>query len=285
MSVHFKLNMSGHKINHFLLLYKPNCPTLDIMVVKTRFADIAQHLREAIRTGHFELGCVLPTELELCAHYKTSRHTIRAALQELQLQGLVSRRKNAGTRVVSKTSLPGFKQSLASIEDLVQFGEQYSRIEQQLVRIATDTKLSVLLRCTKGKAWLRITSIRLDNQLSLNRKSPGKPIALTEIYVAPRHEGLERLIHESPNILVSRQLEMHFGEHITEITQDICAVPLPELVAKRLGVEPNAPGLRILRHYLNQDGQAVEISVTHHPAELFSLRSRLERAGATDKTY
>jgi DNA-binding GntR family transcriptional regulator len=68
---------------------------------KPHFADIARNLIEGIISGRFPVGSLLPTELELCAQYATSRHTIRAALHELQQLGLVSRRKNVGTRVES----------------------------------------------------------------------------------------------------------------------------------------------------------------------------------------
>lgn len=252
-------------------------PTLDAMTAKPRFSDIAHHLREAIRTGHFAVGSVLPTELELCAHYQTSRHTVRAALQELQQQGLVSRRKNAGTRVESATPSVGFHQSLASIDDLVQFGATHSRVVQQIDRIATPAALARLLDCAEGTPWLRIASLRLDGQGPGSKKPQGEPIGWTEVYVAPDYDGLEERVRESPATLVSTLLETHYGQHIKEMTQDLCAVPLPDSVARRLGVEPQAPGLRIVRHYLNQQGETVEISVTHHPAERFSLRTRLTR--------
>jgi GntR family transcriptional regulator len=253
------------------------------MIAKTRFSDIAQHLRDAIRTGHFVVGSVLPNELELCTHYQTSRHTIRVALRELQQQGLVSRRKNAGTRVESVTPTAGFQQSLASIEDLVQFGQQHSRIGQQLNHVVADAVLSKLLSCPKGTPWLRITSVRLDDILVKSKKKKGEPIGLTEIYVAPDFDGLELLVRGAPDILVSTQLETHYGLHIQEITQHLCAVPLPETVARHLKLPAQSPGLRIVRHYLNPQGEAVEISVTHHPAERFSLRTRLKRAGALEK--
>ena len=246
---------------------------------KPHFSDIARHLREAIRTGHFVVGSLLPTELELCAHYQTSRHTIRAALQELQQQGLVSRRKNAGTRVESATPTAGFQQSLASIEDLVQFGATHSRVVQHIERVSINAAQASLMSCTEGSSWLRIASLRLDGQRDESGEPQGEPIGWTEVYVAPGHEGLEARVRESPGMLVSTLLEMHYGQHIKEMVQDLRAVPLPAAVARRLGVEPQEPGLRIVRHYFNRNGEVVEISVTHHPAERFSLRTKLTRAG------
>ena len=46
-------------------------------VPKANFSDIARHLTDAIVSGHFGVGTLLPTELALCKHYATSRHTVR----------------------------------------------------------------------------------------------------------------------------------------------------------------------------------------------------------------
>jgi len=247
---------------------------------KPRFADIAQHLREAIRAGHFALGSVLPTELELCSHYGTSRHTIRMALQELQQLGLVSRRKNAGTRVESSTATTGFQQSLASIDDLVQFGAAHSRVLQQMGEVVANAALARILGCAEGTRWLRIASVRQQHKTqgtSREPATPGEPIGLTEVYVAPGYKGLQARVRASPDTLVSTLLETHYGQHIQEVVQDMRAVSLPAAVACSLGVAPDSPGLRIVRQYLNTQGQVVETSVTHHPAERFSLRSKLTR--------
>ncbi|MBP6646891.1 MAG: GntR family transcriptional regulator [Burkholderiaceae bacterium] len=256
------------------------------MTPKPRFSDIAAHLREAIRTGHFAVGSVLPTELELCSHYNTSRHTIRAALTELQQLGLVSRRKNAGTRVESAQPTSGFQQSLASMDDLVQFGASHSRAVLQVAEITVSAAVAHLLGCEEGSRWQRITSLRLKSGavqkregLATTNQVPTEPIGLTEVYVLPRFEGLERLVRQSPDVLISSLLESHYAEHIAEVTQDLCATALPTAVAQKLGVEAQSPGLRIIRRYVNAGSQTVEISVTHHPAERFAMRTRLVRAG------
>ena len=61
---------------------------------------------------------LLPTELDLCEHYGASR--------QLQDQGLISRKK-AGTRVEAAVPTSGYRQSLASLEDLIQFGAAHIR--------------------------------------------------------------------------------------------------------------------------------------------------------------
>jgi len=117
---------------------------------RPHFADIARELTEGIASGRFPVGSYLPTELELRDHYQTSRHTVRAALHELQQLGLVSRRKNAGTRVESMQPRNDFRPSLASVDDLVQFGSEHLRLVQSTQHIEASARLAKTLRCAQG---------------------------------------------------------------------------------------------------------------------------------------
>ncbi|MGM2880247.1 GntR family transcriptional regulator, partial [Bacillus cereus group sp. BC57] len=86
-----------------------------------RYAQVARDLSERIASGEYAVGGLLPTELELCERYGVSRHTVRAAIAELQQSGLVSRRKKVGTRVEAAQPHAHYRQALTSLEDLVQF--------------------------------------------------------------------------------------------------------------------------------------------------------------------
>ena len=99
---------------------------------QTRYAQVARDLAEGIASGRFPVGSLLPTELELAEHYGASRNTVRAALRELQELGLVSRRKKAGTRVEAASASSGYRPSLASIEDLIQFGAAHVRVVRKI---------------------------------------------------------------------------------------------------------------------------------------------------------
>jgi GntR family transcriptional regulator of arabinose operon len=66
-----------------------------------KYRQVYEDLHSAIRTGAFQPGERLPSEAELGEHYNTSRITVAKALNELQLQGLVSRRAGSGTHVLA----------------------------------------------------------------------------------------------------------------------------------------------------------------------------------------
>ena len=244
---------------------------------KPHFTHIADHLKQGITSGHFSVGSLLPTELELRDHYQTSRHTVRMALLELQKLGLVSRRKNVGTRVESATPQVGFQQSLASVEDLVQFGATHSRVVREVEQIQAKDGLARLLGCAEGAPWLRISSLRMEGA---EADLPDLPIGWTDVYVDPAYTGLAALVEESPEVLVSTLIEQHYGRRVAEIVQQVQAVEVPAAMAERLQIPPGAAALQIVRRYLDADGQAIEITVTTHPADRFSLTMRLQRADA-----
>ncbi|MDM0040473.1 GntR family transcriptional regulator [Variovorax sp. J22G21] len=246
--------------------------TLEPAPQKANFSNIARHLTDAITSGHFAVGALLPTELELCRHYGTSRHTVRAALAELQQLGLVSRRKNVGTRVVSMKPRPSFRPSLASVDDLVQFGAEHLRAVQSIEQETVTGELAKELGCGDGTPWLRISSLRMVGD------EGAMPIGWTDVYVDPRYAEIGDLVRASPDTLISSLIEERYDRHIAEIHQDVRAFTITDgVMAGRLQVEVGASALKIVRRYLDAEGEVFEMSVSVHPADRFSVSMRLRR--------
>ncbi len=236
------------------------------------YADIARHLTEAITSGHFAVGSLLPTELELCAHYGASRHTIRAALTELQAQGLVSRRKNIGTRVESAESRSGFRPTLASVDDLVQFSSHQIRRVETVGEVALDEAVARDLRCAAGTRWLRLSSLRLDAE------GDRLPVGWTDVYVEPAYAEVAEMVRQEPGTLVCALIESRWGRRVAEIRQDIhAALNTDPVMAERLQLAPGAVVLKVIRHYLDADGIAYEMSVSIHPADRYWVSLRLQQ--------
>lgn len=63
------------------------------------YQEIARDLRRKIKSGELEQGSRLPTEDELMALYRASRNTVRGALRELSIRGLVETFHGKGTFV------------------------------------------------------------------------------------------------------------------------------------------------------------------------------------------
>jgi len=65
------------------------------------YRPIYDKIRDRLTSGDFAAGTLLPTEDQLCEEYKVSRYALREALRLLERQGLIERRRGAGTRVLS----------------------------------------------------------------------------------------------------------------------------------------------------------------------------------------
>jgi GntR family transcriptional regulator len=239
---------------------------------RPHFADIARDLTEGIASGHYPVGSYLPTELELRDHYQTSRHTVRAALHELQQLGFVSRRKNAGTRVESAQPRNDFRPSLASVDDLVQFGSEHLRLVQSTEEVVATGKLAKTLQCSNGTHWLRVSSLRIDG----NKESP--PVGWTDVYIDPAYTEVAQAARAQPDTLISSLIEARYGRCIAEIQQGVRAVLVSQEMADRLQVAIGTAALEIVRRYLDAAGETFEVSISVHPAERFSVSMRLKRS-------
>ncbi|HHW82223.1 MAG TPA: GntR family transcriptional regulator [Actinomycetales bacterium] len=79
----------------------------------------AQHLRAAISAGDYTAGGRLPTEFELAKQMGVSRSTVRAALQELAVHGLVRTEHGVGTFVVEQPVVRAGLEKLDSITESI----------------------------------------------------------------------------------------------------------------------------------------------------------------------
>src|ERR1700754_695688 len=131
-------------------------------MANVKHAEMTRDLVEGIANGKYPVGSLLPTEFELCDRYEASRYTVRLALQELQDLGLISRRKNVGTRVEATRPVAGFTQSIATVDELAQFGATHVRDVHSVDTIVADLALAKEMGCAGGTRWLRISSLRMD---------------------------------------------------------------------------------------------------------------------------
>jgi len=239
---------------------------------KSTCAELTSDLEDGITSGRFPVGSLLPTEFALCEQYGASRYTVRLALQELQDLGLISRRKNVGTRVESAKAAVGFTQSIATVDELAQFGATHVRVVHEVEPIVVDLALAKVMGSVGGTRWLRISSLRMDGA-----KKP-RPVCWTDVFVDPSYTDLPSLARSSPEALISSLIETRYGRRIARIHQDVRAVILTPKLAELLKAEAGSAGLQIVRRYLDASGETFEVSVTTHPADRFTFTMQMERS-------
>ena len=234
--------------------------------------DLARMLAEGITSGQFAVGSLLPTEFELCERHGLSRYAVRKALDELQELGLISRRKNVGTRVEASTPAAGFTQTIATVADLAQFGAEHVRVVRAIDEVVADLAQAQELGCPGGTRWLRISSLRME----AGKKA--RPLGWTDVYVEPTYAEVGALVRASPETLVSSLIESRYGRRIARIRQDIQAVLMPKELGAELGVEAGTAALKMVRRYCDSADAVFEVSVSWHPADRFMFSMDLNRS-------
>ncbi len=239
-----------------------------------RHAEIARDLRATIADGTWPVGTVLPTEMELCSRYGVSRHTIRIAVADLAESGLVTRRKRLGTVVQANHPVRSYRQIVASVDDLVQYGADHVRSVRRTGLIKAGPMLAQALDCATGTQWFCVSSLRFD------RITGQVPLGLTDVYIDPTHAEVGELARRSPSRLISSFVAERTGQRIARIKQTVMAALIDQRLSSILKADAGTPALRIVRHYLDDDGRLFVGSVSVHPAERFEVSSTLVRTSS-----
>ncbi|QHJ01265.1 GntR family transcriptional regulator [Xylophilus rhododendri] len=243
------------------------------------YVQIARDLAARIASGELAVGSVLPKEVDLAVTLGVSRHTLRAAIQELEQLGLVSRRRKLGTRVEAREPSGHYRQALSSLEDLIHYGQAHGRVLQSTRTVVADRALARQIGCAAGSTWLKISFMRLDGA------AEPKPIGWTDVYVDAEQGDVSSLperVAGSPDVLVATLLETHYGRRVAQVRQDVHGALVPAELAEALQAEAGTPALRIVRRYLDEAGRLIDLSITLHPADryVFSMQLTREQASA-----
>lgn len=230
---------------------------------------LANRLAQRIASGRYPLGSLLPTELALSQSEQVSRNTVRAALNELKTRGLIDRQPHNGTRVISVGGARNFHQKLSTIRDLDEFGHNYGRRVTDIDFVTADRRLANAINCPIGTTFLRFVNTRTS-------KDPEDPaVVCTKVFINSTYGKVVAQAREHPETLIITFIEELFHKHCVQVKQSIQAVALPGDVAKLLGATAGEPALRILRHYLDNKGKVLEISVSYHPGRRYAFNMTL----------
>ncbi|MEM7327635.1 MAG: GntR family transcriptional regulator [Pseudomonadota bacterium] len=228
-----------------------------------RYRQIAEQFRKAITSGKYKAGDALPTEMEICETHKVSRHTARDALRILTDDGLIERRRGAGT-VVAARGTPAFAQPIGDFDSILQYARD-AHFEITTTQIADSD--------TRDRLGLTGSYVQL---IGFRRVADQPPQAITAVYiradVAPDAATIEGLKGS-----ISEWIEAHNQVSVERVVQRMEAVALNQSQAKRLNVSTGFPALRTVRRYRGGDGEILLLSESLHPAGRFAYEMRLDR--------
>ena len=229
------------------------------------YQSLAERLSQLIREGVYPVGAMLPSEAELRARFKLSRHTVREAIRMLQEAGMVSRHQGVGTRVERARGAPRYVQTLVGVSDLWQYVQDTSRVTLAIRDVAPE---NARVELPGKRAWRMLEGVR-------HAGNGGLPVSWTQIHVHPRYgDVLEET--GANTIPVYSLIERRHGVRAKSLRQEITAVSISADIAVLLQVAPGTPGLAIVRHYLGEDDEVFEATLSIHPGERYRYAMQLD---------
>jgi GntR family transcriptional regulator len=212
------------------------------------YFQLKQLLEERVERGDWQPGDMLPTEKQLQEQFDLSRTTVRQALRELELDGLVTRYRGRGTFVakpkVTHSPAPNYSLSNYLIQQGMRPGWKILSIEM----IPATTELGEKLNLEAGTEVHCLRRLRLAND---------EPIGYHTAYVAPAFADAidDSNLAEGGSLRYLRSrghLDGSLADRIIE------AVGANEEEAELLGVEKGAPMLLIKRIVISHNGHPIE---------------------------
>lgn len=229
------------------------------------YQQIARDLRARIASREFAAGTYLPTEEKLCAHYQVSRFTIREALRQLQAEGLIARRRGAGTLIRHEDARPQPpEQPEADLEAVFGGILQPGRFGGATT-LTADERLAQRFGCAIGSRWTVRSAVCAS------------PSMLAEIYL-PEH--LKRLsVHLKPGHEPVWQQLKALGEPLARVRMKAQSVTPTQSEARLLGVAALSPCLRVIYTCFDPEEQLLACAVHLYPGHSYTCEIDLPADG------
>ena len=196
------------------------------------YIQLMEILKEKVQTGVWAPGDQIPGEQDLCEMYGVSRTVVRQSLLELELEGVVNRRKGKGTFIALPKISEGLVQKLTGFyQDMVERGlKPGTKVLHQNV-VPANEKVARFLNINPDDQVIDILRLRSINE---------EPIQLVTTYVPFEIcPGLAQV--DLTNLSLYEYLERECGIFIAKGRRYIEAVLANETEAGLLGIERGAP--------------------------------------------
>jgi GntR family histidine utilization transcriptional repressor len=227
---------------------------------------IREDIESRIMSGAWPPGHRVPFEHELMAQYGCSRMTVNKVLSALAANGLIARRRRAGSVVAA----PSTERAVLDIQDFAleaaRAGASY-RFEILRLRIEPlDAAAAQRTRLPPGSEVLAITTLHLMDDL------PGAhEQRLINLATVPEARE-ERFKDVPPGTWLLRRVPWTDAEHVVR------ALGADRSVARRLQIETGAPCLVLERRTWQADALVTEARITY-PGERHHLVGRFSPRG------
>lgn len=220
----------------------------------TRYLQLYHHLARELAEGRFAPDEPLPSEPDLVRLHRVSRTTVRRALDRLEQEGRIARRRGSGTYARAHREDPPLMLALQELCDLRARGGVAKTLESGIAAVPRGlqtrhdtlgqrTRVTRRLRSRRGEAF-QLETIYLCNVEDNGNGHSGK---------------IQRVLHE------------------------IGAIAADGETARLLRVTAGTPLLRVKTEFHGKDGCLLAVGDTVIRCDRAGIQTEMERDGRTER--
>lgn len=236
------------------------------------YVALRDHLESEIRKGVYRPGQQLPTEHELMTLTKLSRHTVRSALDELRLQGMITRVPGKGTFVSTASPSAPTARVIGSAASLFGF-DLTGRVQivEQPSRVGADVQPD-----DRAAAAELDQDPRELGRVSYVRHVGNSPLGLWTIWLPPHiYDQIEddlRRMEAEPKSSVTRLVAGGAKLDAQRAAQLMTAEAASPLVATSLSIAEGDPLLVVQRTYFDAQDTPFEHMLVRYVPRHYAYR-------------
>ncbi len=216
------------------------------------YVQLKEILHEQIRTGVWNPGDRIPSEMDIRGHFAVSRATVRQAIIELEQEGLLVRQQGRGTFVCKPKIEWTLRNFYSYTRDLTERG------------LHPETRLlifEIVLRKTIAREVFALGEQEPLIKLVRLRLAAGDPLMLETTYL-PECFVPELTEEEVRAQALYTLLEEKYGMRLVRARESFEPILIDEFASKMLEVPKGSPALYLERVGALADGRCVELSQT-----------------------
>lgn len=221
---------------------------------------LARTILGLIENGEIRGGQALPSERDLAAATGYSRVTVRNAIEELFRDGLVAKKRGAGTYVSTQIAQP-LSVLIGFTADMARRGASSSSIILKRIIGLPRSDEMLKLGLSPNEPVLRLSRVR---------RSEGEPLAIEHAVVPAAVVEIEQ-IEESLYAAMKAT-----GNMPVRALQRLRAASADEKEAELLDVAPGAPILHIERLSYLENGKCVELTKSAYRGDRYDFIAELK---------
>ncbi len=259
--------------NNIKKLFKKNNISPDNK--KPLYQQIKNLIKHYILSGILEESTLLPTEKELCEIYNVSRSTIRQAMDLLEEEGLVIRRRGKGTFVAEKK----IRRQLNKLYSFTQDMEELNLKPHSKVLIKTldfpDEKIADFLNINQDTEVFKLVRIRYANTQPMLFEKTFLPA-----YLCSGIEEIDFRTNSLYNTLLNNyNLQMEYGRETYE------AINLPEKIAGYLDCQKGDAAFKIRRKAYLKNNLPFEYTSSFARSDKCKFQTELKKDGNKNNIF